>query len=94
MGFELIFTGTPVRRIYTGGPIANFNRIFIKMEFGSIKNVIKAVSLVGPVTVCSDHNVEPQVFGSGVYLEQKNRFNFCFLFIFYVVLYPQRCFPA
>jgi hypothetical protein len=76
MGFGLIFMGSPVRRIYTGGPRTIFNCI---MEFGSIKNVLRAVTFMGPVTICSDHNVEPQVFGSGVYLEQQKRF-FCFYF--------------
>jgi hypothetical protein len=50
------------------------------MDFGCVKNVIKAVSFVGPVTVCSDHNVEPQVFGSGVYLETGIKFYFFFVY--------------
>jgi hypothetical protein len=76
MGFGLIFIGSPVRRIYTGGPIANLNCVFNKMEFGSLKNVLKAVSFVGPVTICCDHDMEPQTFGSGVYLETKKMFYF------------------
>jgi hypothetical protein len=53
------------------------------MDFGSVKNVAKAVSFEGPVEIQSDSNVLPQAFGPGVYFELQTKFYFCFLFIFY-----------
>jgi hypothetical protein len=62
MGFGLIFIGPPMSRKNMGGLI---NKYFWGMEFGSIKNVVKAVSFSGRVTVCSDLNVKPQIFRPG-----------------------------
>jgi hypothetical protein len=64
------------------------------MDFGNIKNVVRAVSFAGPVTVCSDHNVESQTFGSGVYLETEKRFYFCNCIYFILSERIQAVFPS
>jgi hypothetical protein len=64
------------------------------MDFGSVKNVAKAVTFEGPVEIRSDNNVLPQVFGPGVYLELQTRFYFCFFIYFLLSSNLSAVFPS
>jgi hypothetical protein len=54
------------------------------MDFGSVKNVWRAVTFAGPVTLSSNYNIEPQTLGCGVYMEFISKF-FCGYFNYFLL---------